>query len=268
VDCIECHETGGPVAAATFGLVPRSLHIVMQMTGLKLRDGYAHTVSSAACLECHSTQMTHTLTVEAQGVRVSHKEPIAAGADCTDCHRLTSGTVSNTTVGMTPCLTCHDGVKAKAQCTYCHTKDIATAARPNSGTKMVGQDLIATPDCYACHQPQTCDACHGIRMPHTQEFMKHGHARIAAQDFWFGTGKLCFKCHTATRNPCTKCHLAAMPSHGAGLTWAKGHQYGDPVNCSSSCHGYLTGHGSRSICAFCHDGNIKPKPQPKVAPIP
>ena len=253
--------------SVTLMVVPRTIHFVTRMLKVGGADGYAQAVGSATCLGCHAATVKTTATAAAQGVRVSHKEPLAAGADCTDCHKVYSGMVSSQTVGMTPCLKCHDGQTASAKCTACHIKDIATAAVPNPERPITGRDLIETPNCYACHKTQSCDNCHGIRMPHTKEFELHGHARIAAMDIWFGSGgQKCFKCHTATRNPCTKCHLGMMPSHGAGPFWAKDHQYASPKGCSVGCHGYMTGAGtSRTMCEFCHAPGIKPLSRPASA---
>ncbi len=50
-----------------------------------------------------------------------------------------------------------------------------------------------------CHnEKKNCDPCHGIRMPHTTEFMAHAHARAAAVDLWYNGGKACGRCHTAS----------------------------------------------------------------------
>lgn len=266
VACVSCHETGGTFGALTYMVGPRAIHFVSGIMSTTVTDGYSRAVPSSACLGCHSAAISGVVTVKAQAVRVSHKEPVAAGAQCVDCHALVRGAVSATTVGMSPCLRCHDGRTASSTCTTCHTGDIAVAVRPSAETTVGPQDLIGTPNCYTCHQPQPCDACHGIRMPHTQEFMQHGHARAAALDYWFGGGKTCSRCHTATRNPCSKCH-ADLPGHGMGPSWAAGHQYGSPTNCSVGCHGNKTGNGTRSMCSFCHDTPVTPRTAP-AAPSP
>ena len=253
VTCVACHEPGGALGSVTYMVAPRGVHFVSGILSTKVTDGYSVTVSSGACLRCHASVIGGTVTIPAQGVRMSHKEPLAAGAQCVDCHSLTGGIVSNRTVGMTPCLRCHDGHTASSACSTCHTTDIGVAVRPSADTTLGPHVLIETPNCYSCHEPKACDDCHGIRMPHTKDFILHGHARAAATDFWHGSGKTCSKCHTATRNPCSKCHQGSMPSHGAGLGWALGHQYGSPTNCSIGCHGYQTGGGTRQMCEFCHD---------------
>jgi hypothetical protein len=265
LSCVACHEPGGAIGSVTYMVPPRTIHFVSGIISTKVKDDYSRAVPSSSCAGCHSAEIAKTLTVEAQGVRISHAEPLAAGAKCVDCHALSEGIVSNRTVGMTPCLRCHDGRAAASECGACHTKDIANAVRPSAETTVAGQDLIETPDCYACHTPKTCDSCHGIRMPHTKDFILHGHARAAAMDFWYGSGQTCFKCHTADHNPCTKCHASAMPSHGPGKGWAVQHQYGDPKSCSTACHAIRPGGETRTMCEFCHDSSIKPrKPAPST----
>jgi hypothetical protein len=265
VSCVECHERGGVVGSATFMVAPRAIHFVSGIISTNVTDDYTRGAPSSSCMRCHASAIAKTVTIPSQGVRVSHKEPLAAGAECTDCHALAEGVVSARTVGMTPCLRCHDGKTAPSGCKSCHTKDIGAAVRPSIETTIGPQDLIGTPNCYSCHSPVSCDNCHGYRMPHTREFMLHGHARAAAEDFWFNGGKTCIKCHNAQRRSCQRCH-GQMPSHGA-TNWALGHQYGNPIACSQGCHGTKASL-TRPICAFCHDGDIKPRRAPVATTTP
>jgi len=125
-----------------------------------------------------------------------------------------------------------------------------TSAMPCKRARWSGETRphsIEQPDCGGCHAQDTCDACHGLRMPHTREFRLTGHARPGVEDIWFNGGKTCSKCHNETRRPCTACHQA-MPSHG--LTWSKYHR-GDPKGCS--CHARTEHLYGRVICELCHE---------------
>jgi hypothetical protein len=126
---------------------------------------------------------------------------------------------------MSTCLPCHDAKTASAACSTCHTEDPATvafvagAAREGlgSGKYVFPAVRAANRRCGDCHdEARECDTCHGVRMPHSDDFIEGAHARSAAF-----TGKLkCWKCH-------------------------------DPQWCSSGCHGAFSPDGTRSS----HAGN-------------
>jgi hypothetical protein len=262
VKCISCHESGGPVARLTVDLLGRFQHVIFAQTGSELAKTYGTPVSSDACARCHQSQITGVYTDRVRGVRVQHKEPLAAGAQCVDCHVLKSGAISPTTVGMSPCLRCHDGKKAKSDCPTCHignpeyaivsvTRDMAAAQVPNPG-------------CTGCHFDMTkCNKCHGLSMPHTQTFKAYAHARDAAIDIWFGSGQLCAKCHYPGHNYCLRpgCHYFPIAGGHPNPVWAKMHQLtswstGPKTGCS--CHNWNPwDHDGMIYCQICHP--VKPK---------
>jgi len=214
VDCVACHESSGWLGSMTIEAPGRYLHFV---NGLRKSPGASQygTVVSAPCYRCHGTIAESTTIDEDRGVKMAHKQPLEAGAECRDCHSASTGVVSSLTVGMAPCLRCHDGTDQPATCTTCHTKDVGLATRSHANpAEMRGRELIDTPDCGSCHdQESKCDPCHaGVRMPHTPLFRAYGHAREGVKDLWNNNGQACARCHTAQRRPCTKCH-AAMPGH-------------------------------------------------------
>jgi nitrate/TMAO reductase-like tetraheme cytochrome c subunit len=252
--CVSCHETGGAFAAVTFAVPARVTHFAQGIAGAEKVRGYGSPVASAACARCHESELRETLEVEARGVRVSHVEPLEAGATCLDCHEIqsTTGSVGNWTVGMAPCLRCHDNEQASAECESCHTKDIAYAVHVNIEPQP--RDLVPNPQCGTCHDETRCDACHGIRMPHTDDFVRGGHAREATLDIWKNAGRTCKRCHTETRNSCTSCHRTMGPGHPV-TDWPKVHGLGGPqagFGSCDGCHGYLATHPNRNFCGVCH----------------
>ncbi len=253
--CVSCHESGGPIASVTYMVPPRVLHFALGALRANPNDGYSGFVASAQCSRCHAEAIAVTTTNEQQGVRMSHVEPVEAGAQCLDCHAIQSGMISSVTVGMTPCLRCHDGKKAPSECASCHIKDVGIAVVPDATpANRTGRDLIEQPDCGGCHSQKRCDSCHGVRMPHTQDFMQGGHARAGSEDIWFNGGKTCGKCHTAARRPCTKCH-APMPAHPSPA-WATIHQGAERGACES-CHNKNAWMSGRDFCALCHDNAVR-----------
>jgi len=257
VQCVRCHEGGGAVARASGNLIPRIEHFVLGASNPKAARGYGRQVASDSCVACHAPQISGVAVDSASGVRVSHKEPLAAGGECVDCHRLRSGIVTKNTIGMAPCLRCHDGTKAAAACATCHTGDPARTVGSTlpSGTALA-QPLVPNPQCGSCHSDmRKCDSCHGLRMPHTADFKAYGHARQGALDIWNNGGRTCGKCHYQGHNSCDQagCHQATFPQHG--LTWKAFHKAASwsASDAGCSCHQWNSRqHGGMVFCQVCH----------------
>ncbi len=248
--CIRCHEAGGYVGALTTGVPSRVSHIVSGVLSDDMTGSYGF-ISSGACAQCHDAQIADTTTNELRAVKMSHVEPIEAGAQCLDCHRLSEGVVGLYTTGMRPCLLCHDNDSAPGECSYCHTGDIALAITSSSrASTSTAQRLIPNPDCGGCHDQTSCDACHGLRMPHSAEFMEYAHARQGVEDIWFNAGRTCGKCHSDQKRPCTTCHKGSFSSHGSGLI--RTHSSGTSVGCDV-CHSAMAYRPRRDFCIdLCH----------------
>jgi hypothetical protein len=191
-------------------------------------------------------------TNETRGLRVSHKEPLAAAATCIDCHTLKAGMVGFHNAGMDPCLRCHDGEQASAECATCHDES-AAAARAH--TTSFAAEQISELSCGGCHDEATeCDGCHGgVRLPHSIEFKTYAHARAGAVNFWYEGGKTCGKCHTATRRPCQQCHGDMLGKGHGGEPWlATGHETATAQACDT-CHRQFAYSATRDFCEdVCH----------------
>ncbi|HAL30474.1 MAG TPA: hypothetical protein DCP20_07130 [Coriobacteriia bacterium] len=250
VRCVACHEPGGWVAKATANLGARAAHVVRGANGTT-GGVYGTGISSAGCLRCHAAALEGTTGPSDRGVMMSHAEPVRAGAECIDCHRLSGGVVSSRIAGMNECLRCHDDATASAECGVCHQGDPALAiAAVESTVTAYAQDLVAEPRCDTCHDTDTCDSCHGISMPHTAEFKAIGHAREGAEDLWNNAGRTCAKCHYDGRRECTTCHEQAFLAHGAGF--AVSHQQADWSGAGCTCHNHRSPVAGRNFCMVCH----------------
>lgn len=252
VDCIACHESSGWLGSLSIEVPGRFAHFANALKKDPPPTGYGSVVS-APCYSCHRSVARETTTDKKRGVKMAHKQPLEAGAECRDCHTSPKGVVSSLTVGMTPCLRCHDGKKQSSECTLCHTKDVGVATRAHiDPVDLKGRDLIETPDCGSCHDVATkCDPCHGgVRMPHTQLFKAYAHAREGTKDLWFNSGKACRTCHTAARRPCTKCHVM-LPGHPV-REWPALHGVGDNAAACATCHDEKANVPGRDFCKLCH----------------
>jgi hypothetical protein len=254
VDCVSCHESGGFAGRYLTGVPLRAVHLAVAAGGTGDVPEYG-SVTTKSCASCHAASLWGKSTNAERGLKMSHAEPMAASATCLDCHQMRAGVVSVHNAGMTPCLRCHDGKKASSACPTCHVENAASAARAR--TTSFQNTQIKDISCSGCHnEKRDCDPCHGVRMPHTTEFMGGGHARAAVVDFWYNDGKVCSRCHTAKRRPCTKCHTSLIgKAHGTDGSLAKSHQGASATSCDS-CHRQYAPNASRDFCKdVCHSGD-------------
>jgi len=206
VSCVYCHETGGGFERHTSNVLPRALHLLSGVTGNS--GGLYASVSQSSCLKCHNTKLDSATVSSRTYLRVSHKEPIEANMSCLRCHLFSeTQEVSFKDMGMAVCIQCHSGERASAECTTCHTKP---ASARNRGAGQENQEILITAApqerCYDCHNPRPCDNCHGLRIPHPENFA--GRAHVAERNR-LGTAR-CQKCHHKDSPtgimPCTDCH--------------------------------------------------------------
>jgi hypothetical protein len=251
VSCVSCHEPGGAVGRYLSGVPARLIHFAVSQSSTPLGSEYGR-ITVAACSYCHAAALAAVATNETRGLKVSHKEPLAASATCIDCHRLRAGVVGTHNAGMTPCLRCHDAKHASAECDSCHDEKAASAARAR--TTSFADEQIPYVSCGGCHnEKRDCDTCHGIRLPHSPEFMAYAHARAGAVDFWYNGGKTCSRCHTASRRPCQRCHGTLLGrAHGTTPWLALGHRTAAASACNT-CHLQYAYSSSRDFCKdLCH----------------
>lgn len=260
ISCVSCHETGDPVSRLTVNVIARIQHVAAGRLQPATATGYGVPAASDGCLDCHRAQIAGLRVDETRGLRVSHKEPLAAGANCVDCHVLRSGIIGPTSAGMAPCLRCHDGATAKAACPTCHVGDPAFAIRSTVPTESMAFRQVPDPQCGACHTDMVkCDACHGLRMPHSLQFKAYGHALPAANAIWNNNLKsACGKCHYAGHQSCQGpvCHTGSFPSHPSP-DWKVVHQRASWSGASCACHEWRpSDNGGLNYCQICH--SVKP----------
>ena len=252
--CVSCHEPGGTLGRLVGTVPSRMAHFIWGATGRLTQTGYGRVVSSA-CSECHWKDTAKISLNSTTGVRMSHAEPLAASVTCLECHRINEGVISRRTTGMGSCLKCHDAVIASSECSMCHDRKTAAAARAR--TTSFAKPQVPDVKCGACHdEAAQCDSCHGMRMPHSLAFKAGGHARAGAVDFWFNGGRTCPRCHTAARRPCTKCHTPIL-GKGHPATQATAHQAATPDRCG--CHDAMIAGvpKGRNFCELCHSDEAK-----------
>jgi len=239
VSCYACHagrSVGGALTASTGG-------VARVMTGRSAVPPQG--VLSSACVSCHEDVAQGTTS----GPTVMrHSDVIEAGMSCLECHPWVgheeiAGGVEQARSVMGLCLTCHDGLDASAECETCHADPPLDAT---SGRVSLGATGIE-PTCRGCHSAeltQRCIDCHGLEMPHPQEFMSQ-HAGASQDD-----PSICAQCHdSASTSQGCGCHTD-VNVHGTYSEWFPRHGTaaiaGGQLGCN--CH-------KLAFCARCHETN-------------
>jgi hypothetical protein len=242
-DCVKCHESG-PVSGAL-----SRVRMALDQTIGNVKVVSAP-VDSGRCLKCHDKVLSENVKTPA-GLIVSHKEIVAGGYACEDCHEgIGHQQLSSIKGGMSRCTTCHDGRTAPRTCQTCHVDgsplETSSPARKAYSSFLYGPAVrVANRDCARCHGTEKrCRTCHnGFVMPHPKAFIEGGHAPLAA----FGAKDRCMKCHTIAWCGNGQCHNG-FSAHDES-TWPARHQTGTSKKCGS-CH--IAWQGRGSFCAMCH----------------
>lgn len=235
--CVDCHEDPAPAAAPGYTIL-RIGHALRGLT--PAGPSYAVPSPTRACAACHGDSLTGVIESVDRGVRMSHPQPLERGVSCHECHPGI-GHGQPAAVPMSRCLPCHDDETAPGRCGTCHIGEPGAAAGADVPTRVFRRVRLGpVEDCGGCHDQRSCDACHGIRMPHTTAFKEGGHARDAA----FSRKQKCWRCHNEQPD-CRRCH-GAFTAHGDDF--AREHQR---FGWDSPCTGCHKGHEG-SFCARCH----------------
>lgn len=172
------------------------------------------------CLSCHYHRKSRSdcglCHLGKPGANVRDRKRIGHGAtfshekhqktDCLECHPKAEawdtldGTMQDTS--MAACIACHNGVKAKRDCTMCHEKTPRPADHGRNYERKHGVAWRSDPaSCRMCHEDSSCLSCHA-RKPrdHTLAWTarRHGISAEANPD-------RCNACHS-TKDTCRRCH--------------------------------------------------------------
>lgn len=239
VACASCHIAPGArglVEAASRGIANTRVQLKLAASSASPQA----VVRDSACLKCHGEVMSRV--VKARGVRMRHWDVVGQGFVCTDCHNTAGhGTkVKNPRYPeMSQCITCHDGKKAGSQCGKCHSNDIGVATRETHDTYF--KTPVPVDGCRGCHSMKPCIQCHGLELPHSDQFKAGFHALKAFQQ-----PELCHKCHS-TRTFCNRCHHFGLTSNDMPTS-----PHGDSVS-FKTWHSHPAGPGVGTC--YCHDAN-------------
>lgn len=252
--CSTCH--GGTSA---FGFVSGRLSLA-RMIPAQLTAYYKRpvttTVSNDKCLGCHSHIVAKT--IENGLLKVSHKEIISAGYECTHCHSTVvhgKAAIRKNVAEMEKCLSCHNGTAASGACDKCHIKaDVVGRTERINGTwqithganwrKTHGMGNLST--CQTCHSKLYCSRCHNTELPHSTGWLAtHGKELKGSPE----AQKSCMQCHRGAL--CQNCHSMPMPHPN---TFLVEHSKIVKEKGNESCYGCHL----KEACTKCHTYHTHP----------
>ena len=159
------------------------------------------TPTNEACASCH----IDLRTVSPSGdLNIPHRAHVTIlKLKCIECHDTlvhTTNAQGTHTPSMAKCLTCHDGDKAKRECSACHTSKSLPQNHRAADWVVVHADKQKEIDCAKCHKwtEKWCADCHATRpRSHTKTWRSdHGEVVKARRN--------CEVCHQAAF--CIRCH--------------------------------------------------------------
>jgi hypothetical protein len=189
----------------------------------------------------------------------NHAAHFARGIRCEACHQEFPHKPGETQhVPVETCFTCHgsvhgqQGVMAPTDCDACHTQDIepVTPEHESPTWLLAGGEALAdhsqaaqaSPNrllyCKMCHEATFCQDCHGMEIPHPDDWQGTHKETAQADD------SKCMMCHES-KSTCNDCHHQSFPTLA---DWSGDHrQVATTVGAEScfECH-------EPPFCSACH----------------
>jgi hypothetical protein len=140
-------------------------------------------------------------------------------------------------------------------CSACHSKpaSMPTSHRTDQWLRKHGDAEGLDMRCALCHTQKFCQDCHGLQMPHPENWLLTQHGCAAPSE-----PKTCAKCHQP--DFCQTCHRDTPPgSHDAADFRAKHGADRSQEPLCALCHGRYE-KNSRDACLACHRGVQMPHP--------
>jgi len=102
-------------------------------------------------------------------------------------------------------------------------------------------------ECYTCHEPAYCNACHGTDVPHPAEFVK-----THSKEFKEANAVDCAKCHNKTGKAAydaQSCHLCHHKPDNPAQPWRLTHdERARKVDIAKECYSCH----NEMYCSTCH----------------
>jgi len=212
----------------------------------------------ARCPECHSLLDRAASQNPALVQQFEHGFHLEKGARCADCHEVPTHTeIAIRKPTMIKCFGCHsqtDTAAPSGACATCHPRNFPLKPTTHEASDWLPsrEQLVTTrathpkaaqespKGCELCHTKTFCSDCHGLDMPHPQDW-QNVHSEKAVDV----GGKVCMRCHPNNES-CQVCHHPGYKP--GGPPWWQIHPqavYNEGPDLCLQCHSTLT-------CARCH----------------
>jgi hypothetical protein len=212
------------------------------------------------CTNCH-TNLDKVFQTGRSDLLYRHKTHFATGvSECSACHPADTHEPDKINrPKMTNCFICHGQSRtaiAPGTCITCHPagspRQPASHLDATWVTKEHSKQALADRfQCLTCHTEQTCQACHGVQLPHPEQWAQTLHAQT-----YFEDPSVCEKCHQVAgtappganlppRSLCDSCHHPQGPKE---TTWIQYHRkvvFREGAIACFQCH-------ATDTCATCH----------------
>ncbi len=203
VSCRSCHVEPGLVAQAGYSARMFGEFYLSIVRPAREPDVMARPTNEA-CSRCHAELRVVSPTGDLLIPHRAHVEML--GMECVECHDYLVHEVTADGVHTPPmsgCLTCHDGVTAKKECSACHTDKDQPASHEEPGWLVAhASSAPDDPECTTCHEwtEHWCADCHDVRpASHGEQWRAQHRAVVAASD-----RRNCEACHEGPF--CVRCH--------------------------------------------------------------
>lgn len=198
--CQSCHVGPNAVARTAFG-ARMTGEFYLSLLPVSRNPKLLRTPSNDACASCH----IDLRTVSPSGdLNIPHRAHVdVLKIPCIKCHAFLvheKNPEGTNSPRMETCLVCHDGTKAKNQCTACHNNKGAPESHRKGDWLIVHPTKQGVIDCKKCHNwtEDWCAKCHA-RRPRS-----HGADWRAAHPVKVKQHRNCEACHKG--DFCVRCH--------------------------------------------------------------
>jgi hypothetical protein len=236
VACVECHQTPRQWYAYPVKLIDRAKLLARDVSAHVSGDfddpvdgpiEGAAPMADDVCLQCHDPDRKAT---SGYRIKIDHAEHAKRNGSCVSCHVRTAHPLEDRGTPLTfmsQCFTCYgteEQPEASAACILCHPQDyelVPESHTDNAWEPTLHADTarIDPEQCEMCHEQEFCDECHGLEMPHPDDWSKgqEGHAAYVERD-----REVCSRCHTEQPDLCSMRHHQDVfdPTKG---TWVQQH---------------------------------------------
>ncbi len=259
----DVHSEAGVTCAICHNRVAHREDFALTLTDPKTDEpNKPHTdfMSMTACFRCH-TQETAVAESDGETQSASPDEQLTAPGACDKCHTpdFSLKPPSHSGEGFYPAghaiLATEEASRVAAAEREVKEDAVEGAAESEASERQHGEEgegigpslpkVESLNICETCHSEEYCSDCHGLPMPHPEEFQEE-HSELGQKN-----PEACVNCHGDADLFCDECHHGGDPAYVyvVGRPWLSQHPEAVKITganaCFDDCH-------DPTYCAVCH----------------